>query len=169
MTAPPTLVAVAPAHAAALAALHCLCFDGQPWHRPWDTAEMAAVLALPGARGWLALADDGAADAPEPVGMILVQVAGPEADILTLGVRAGPWRRRGVGGRLLTRAEADLKSLGVDRLCLEVSGDNSSAICFYRNHGYSVCGRRPGYYGSHAGLAVDALVLARDLPPSPPG
>lgn len=161
----PSLVPVGPAHAAVLAALHQACFEDSPWHRPWPEPEMAQLLTLPGVAGWLAMPGD--APDTEPVGLVLVQQAGPEADVLTLGVRPRPWRRRGLGGLMMARAEAALQARGADRLFLEVSEDNATAVCFYAARGYAVVGRRPGYYAAlcaaGTGRTADALVMVRDL------
>lgn len=157
-------------HVAVLAALHRLCFDGQQWHRPWSDVEMGEVLGLPGAQGWLALAGGGeaAGDEGTPVGLLLVQITGPDADLLTIGVCPGPWRRRGVGGLLMRGAEAALHAQGVERLVLEVADDNIGALRFYGRLGYERVGRRPGYYGGACGEAAggpggarcDAIVMA---------
>ncbi|SDE61202.1 GNAT family N-acetyltransferase [Rhodospira trueperi] len=159
------LVVVTPAHAPVLAALHRVCFADQPWHRPWRDSEMAEVLALPGLRGWLATVETPGPDT-DPAGMLLVQIGGDSADILTIATRPGPLRRRGIGRALLARAEADLSGGGVARMILEVAEENSAAIAFYSAHGYTVAGRRPGYYAATGGPSRDALVMARPLLPS---
>jgi len=152
-------------HAAVLAELHRACFDGQPWHRPWSEAEMAQVLALPSTRGWLALArrEGIVATEPEPAGMLLVQVAGPEADILTLCVRPGQWRRRGTAHALITQGEADLRVVGVEQVFLEVATANTSASAFYEKIGYKILGSRPGYYSNKSGQVFDATTRGNTL------
>ncbi|WP_299437754.1 GNAT family N-acetyltransferase [uncultured Rhodospira sp.] len=160
---PLEIVPVAPAHVPVLAELHRVCFIDQPWHRPWDEAEMADVLTLPGLRGWVALAGPEG----EPVGMLLVQIAGDTADIVTLAVRPAPWRRQGIGRALLGHAERDIRSLGATRLVLEVADGNAAGTCFYRSCGYQLLNRRRLYYTHGTDLPRDALVMARDLSEAP--
>lgn len=152
--APITIVPAGPAPAGLLAALHRLCFCGQPWHRAWRRPEMATVLALPSTRSWLALSPSSA-----PVGLLLIQIIAPEAEILTLGVRPGPWRRRGVADRLLAHAGAALADAGVTDLFLEVAAANTGALAFYRQAGFVEVGRRAGYYGTDGPSPVDAVVM----------
>jgi len=154
---------VTPIHAAVLADLHRVCFDGQPWHRPWNETEMAQVLALPGMRGWLALTRHDGILTPEPAGMLLVQVAGPEADILTLGVRPGQWRRRGTAHALIAKGEADLRTAGVEQVFLEVATANTGASAFYEKVGYKILGSRPGYYSGTLGKVFDATTRGNTL------
>ncbi len=56
----------------------------------------------------------GAACAGQPVGLALAR-AGREAELLSIAV-AGPWRRRGVAGRLLAELEVRLAACGSERL-----------------------------------------------------
>jgi len=164
MTPPPLeILPVAPVHVPVLAELHRVCFADQPWHRPWDEAEMADVLTLPGLRGWLALAGPEG----EPVGMLLVQITGDDADIVTLAVRPAPWRRQGIGRALLARAEGDVQALGVARLVLEVADGNAAGTCFYRSSGYQLLNRRRLYYTHGTDQPRDALVMARMLGEAP--
>jgi len=115
---------------------------------------MATVLSLPTTRSWLALSPSSA-----PVGLLLVQCVPPEAEILTLGVRPGPWRRRGVADRLLAEAGAVLADAGVTDLFLEVAAANTGALAFYRQAGFAEVGRRAGYYGTDGPSPVDAVVM----------
>ena len=45
-------------------------------------------------------------------------------------------RGRGIGSELLTAAESELESRGVDAIGLEAMADNDAAISFYRQRGY---------------------------------
>nr|WP_281396676.1 GNAT family N-acetyltransferase [Roseospira visakhapatnamensis] len=139
--------------------MHAACFADQPWHRPWDRAAMDSILALPGVAGWLAVHEA----PPAPVGLLLVQAVVDEADILTLGVLPGCWRRRGIARRLLAHGDASLRAAGVTRWSLEVAEDNAGAVSFYRAHGFVEVGRRRGYFTGEPGRARDALVMARAL------
>jgi len=158
-----SIIPTGAAHAPVLAAVHLACFTDQPWHPPWDQAAMDSILGTPGVTGWLAVADDASAGAPTPIGLLLVQAAVEDADILTLGVCPGPWRRRGVARRLLAEGSAALTDAGVTRLLLEVAETNTGALAFYHAAGFAQVGRRREYFTAGPGPARDALVMARDL------
>jgi ribosomal-protein-alanine N-acetyltransferase len=121
------------------------CFDPH-----WDRAAIAALLALPGSMGWVALVDG------EPRGYVLARMAGGEAEILSIGVLPES-RRQGIGRSLLAAAIA---RLGAQPIFLEVSEDNSAALALYSGPGFLPVGRRRGYYRTAAG-AKDAVVLRR--------
>ena len=130
-----------------LAALHAAAFPA-----PWDAAAFADLL---GQAGVFAETEDD--------GFILVRAVADEAEILTLAVRPEA-RRRGVGGRLVQAAAARAAAIGAERLFLEVAEDNAAARGLYARGGFTETGRRRGYYPRPGGAAVDALVLALNLP-----
>src|SRR5690606_39301837 len=70
------------------------------------------------------------------------------------------WRlqRLGVARALLQDGFARLAEAGVRRCFLEVADDNRAAQALYAGFGFSIVGRRPGYYGQGE-AARDALVL----------
>ncbi len=78
--------------------------------------------------------------------------------IITIDVIASA-RRFGVGSLLLGTAEDRLRAAGCRSIELETAVDNSSALAFYKRHGYSVIKTFPRYYSN----GVDALVLQKDL------
>lgn len=134
-----------------LAGLHAEAFDA-----PWDVAAFASLLASPGV---FVLAEDD--------GLILCRVAADEAEILTLAVRPSA-RRCGLGARLTRDAAAMSAALGASRMFLEVAEDNPAARALYGHLGFRPQGRRRAYYPRPDGPAVDALVLALDLPSALP-
>ncbi len=137
-----------------LAALHAASFD-----QPWDAAAFAIFLADPA--GLCLLVDDAGTG---PLGFVLARRAADEAEILTLAV-APEHRRRGVGRALMRAAQEALAERGARRLFLEVGEDNEAAVALYAGLGFTVAGRRPGYYqqpGRGAG-GGDALLMVRDL------
>ena len=78
-----------------------------------------------------------------------------DAHVTTISVHP-EWRRRGVG-RQLMRGLAELAvTLGARRLTLEVRPSNAGAQNLYREFGFEVVGRRPGYYSDDG---EDALVM----------
>jgi len=136
------------------ATLHGAAFDS-----PWTAQAFGELLAMPGSAGLLA-AQDG-----QPVGLILLQLQPPDAELLTLGVRPDH-RRRGIAAALLDRARDLARQAGAARLLLEVAADNGPALAFYGRHGFQPLSRRPRYYHRAAGPSVDAAILA--LPLAPP-
>jgi [ribosomal protein S18]-alanine N-acetyltransferase len=68
-------------------------------------------------------------------------------------------RRLGVGSELLRAAEVRLAENGCTTVELETAVDNTSAIAFYKRHGYFLIKTVPRYYAN----GVDALVLQKDL------
>ena len=130
-----------------LAALHATSFD-----RPWPAAAFADLVARPGVTA-IAVPD----------GFILIRVVADEAEVLTLAVRPGA-RGRGQGRRLVLEGATVAAAAGAGRLFLEVAEDNAAARALYERAGFSVVGRRPGYYAREGAAAVDALLLSLNLP-----
>jgi [ribosomal protein S18]-alanine N-acetyltransferase len=124
---------------------------------PSDAATVAEILgASPGAAQWregdsrellgwsgvLALVSE---NGNRITGFILGRQVGDEAEILNFAVMLAK-RGRGEGGALLKAAMDEFRGRRVSRLFLEVRESNESGITFYRKHGFSDTGRRPGYY-----------------------
>lgn len=126
-----------------LAALHAAAFAS-----PWSRADLADLLASPGAFALLA----------EGEGFILCRAIAGEAEILTLAV-APAARRRGTGRALVEAAAGVAGTLGAETLFLEVAHDNAAALALYDAAGFSRVGLRKGYYASGA----DAVVMRRAL------
>jgi len=92
------------------------------------------------------------------IGGFLVAHGGPIGHIVTIDVIAAA-RRSGVGSLLLQSAEEKLRAAGSCAVGLETAVDNTSALAFYKRHGYSVIRTWPRYYSN----GVDALVLRKAL------
>lgn len=121
---------------------------------------MREILAMPGATGRLALAGDRLVAGPGPsgpAGLVLWRIAADEAEILTIAVLP-PWRRQGLGRRLVEIAAAEAAQAGATVLFLEVATTNAGGRALYAAAGFNPVGRRRGYYNG-----ADALVLRRDL------
>lgn len=157
----PALVAAGPAHAAVLATLHAACFDDA-----WDEAAFAGLLATPGTRALIAIADGGApisvlGGGGPPLGFVMIRQAADEVEILTIGVLPAA-RRGGVAALLLGGGLADARHAGAATAFLEVAVDNAAARAFYTAQGFTEVGRRARYYERAAGR-VDALILSRPI------
>ena len=68
-------------------------------------------------------------------------------------------RRSGLGSRLMTAAEEELRKAGCGYVSLEVAVDNFSAIKFYKKHGYTGLKILPRYYLN----SLDALLMGKKL------
>ncbi len=147
--------------------------------RPGEGKRAAELVrACPGAADWSA--DDYerlAADAgPEHVcliveqppgivaGLLVARTVAEEAELLNIAVLPEQ-RRLGLGTALLAEALRRLAAAGARKTWLEVRESNQPAIAFYRQHGFTVLGRRRAYYRAPM---EDALLLGRELhAPSP--
>jgi [ribosomal protein S18]-alanine N-acetyltransferase len=137
----------------ALSALHRRCFQTPA---PWSAANFAAFAADP--LVFLLIEGD--------AGFLLGRAVAGEAELLTLAV-APEARRRGLGRKLVGRFLYQARLRGAERAFLEVAADNAAGIALYESAGFSRVGLRRGYYQTPDGNRIDALVLARDLPPVP--
>ncbi len=90
------------------------------------------------------------------VGAIVVWLLVDDAHIGTIAVDA-PYRRQGIGRRMLCIALAELARAGAVSSTLEVRESNLAAQEMYRQFGYETVGRRRGYYPDNG---EDALVMA---------
>ena len=129
-----------------LAEIHAAAFDAG-----WDAEALRTLIERPGA-----------VLEAEADGFALLQVAGDEAEVLTLAVRPSA-RRRGLARDLMTRASARAAGQGATRLFLEVAEDNHAARALYWKCGFEPAGLRRAYYARGGARPVDALVLRRAL------
>jgi ribosomal-protein-alanine N-acetyltransferase len=140
-----------PNDAAALADIHVSALPDA-----WTAAELARWLTMPAVLALAARRQDGLD------GFVLAQVAADEAEILTFAVRPVA-QRLGIGTSLLVALFAELADKRTARIFLEVAADSHAALDFYRNAGFAVISRRPGYYVQAGEAPVDALVMSKAL------
>ena len=119
----------------------------------WSTAQLLTLFALPSARVCLAW------DGDVPCGFAAARIAGPESELLLLGVDPA-WRGRGIGGMLIDAWRSWASGEGAEEYFLEMRADND-AIHLYRNAGFAECGRRPQYYRGSDGIVRDAITMRR--------
>ncbi len=93
------------------------------------------------------------------LGFIVSETSRRAGHIITIDVLPRA-RRFGVGSQLLQSAEQRLAAAGCERVLLETAVDNTSALAFYKRHGYFLVKTVPRYYSN----GVDAFVLQKDLP-----
>ncbi|GLH72663.1 ribosomal-protein-alanine acetyltransferase [Geothrix limicola] len=82
--------------------------------------------------------------------------AAGEAELLRIAVDPAH-RGGGLGRHLLEACQRDLAAEGMPHLFLEVRVSNAPAIRLYEACGWTLCGRRPGYYPD----GEDALLFQR--------
>lgn len=155
MTPDTELVAITAASLKVIEALYGECFD-----EAWVAADIAKIMAMPGAFGFMAMAP-GTADG-QPEGFLLGWCAAGEGEIISVGVRP-PARRRGIGAHLVAAALSHAKSLDVRRLALEVAEDNAAAVGLYRRQGFAIAGSRPNYYRTKAGEPRHAHIMTIEI------
>jgi ribosomal-protein-alanine N-acetyltransferase len=78
-------------------------------------------------------------------GFAIMKYADDEAHLLLLAVRPTQ-RRQGLGSALLAWLETTVQVAGLASVTLEARADNQVACAFYAARGYTVIGRRDGYY-----------------------
>jgi ribosomal-protein-alanine N-acetyltransferase len=120
---------------------------------PWTLATFAGLLKRDGTRLWVAEAEDAV------VGYAAVWMVADQAELGDIAV-AEPWRRRGIGRRLLQTVLDGMADAGIAELFLEVRVSNIGARRLYAAYGFREVGRRRGYY---ARPREDALVLRRPI------
>jgi GNAT superfamily N-acetyltransferase len=104
----------------------------------------------------------------EPVGLANLAVRERDAWIGGVGVVASG-RRAGVGEALMHAVHEEARSLGVERVWLEVIDSNAGARVLYNKLGYEVVQdvevwTLPGAEGEHAGREVPAAEAKAQLP-----
>ncbi len=119
--------------------------------KPWNAPAFAGTLEQPAS---LLVS--------EPGGFVLGLVVLDEAEILALATDPS-LQRQGVGRRLLQAFEAEASTRGAKTVFLEVAAANSPAQRFYSACGYTLTGRRKGYYRHADGTRDDALLMRRAL------
>jgi ribosomal protein S18 acetylase RimI-like enzyme len=75
------------------------------------------------------------------------------------------WRGCGIGMALLSAAAEAARSLGADRLRLELRPSNRVALRLYERAGFTFLGRKPGYYDD----GEDAIRMELTLRPAAGG
>jgi ribosomal-protein-alanine N-acetyltransferase len=143
---------VGPFDVAVIALLHADCFD----EAAWDLRAVTEILGLAGIFGFIAV------EGETPAGFVLARVAADECEILSLGVGRAS-RRRGLGRALLSAALRIAGGAEAKVVHLEVGENNTAALRLYAAEGFSVTGRRGGYYRRPGRADIATLLLSREL------
>lgn len=119
------------------------------WERELEMPGSIALVALDGEKGQDHL-----------LGYIHAWLVAEELQVTTMGVH-GEKRRCGIGTSLLMSLIEQGRKLGMKVVQLEVREGNEGALSFYRRLGFTVLGRRKGYY--YRGRGGDGIMMARDI------
>ena len=118
----------------------------------WTSGDYASA-ARGEMAGWVA------EEKGEMAGFLVARRVAGDSEILNLAVRPSA-RRNGIGSSLLHEAVTWSRSFQADKIFIEVRASNLSALRFYERHGFSVTGRRAGYY---VAPVEDAIMLEAAL------
>ena len=69
----------------------------------------------------------------------------------------------GLGRQLLQATLSVLREAGARRCLLEVRASNAIALALYESEGFTLDGKRSGYYSTRSGAREDALLMSRQL------
>ncbi len=144
------LTPLMPDDANAVAAVHRHSFA-----YPWTAADFLTFANAPECHSVVAWQDGAIA------GVVVLSIAGGDAEILTLAI-APAWRRNGIASSILARAMGDAASKGAEALFLEVGVRNDAALALYERLGFTRAGRRAKYYTTPDG-PEDAIIMKRFL------
>ncbi len=132
---------------AGAAAVEAAAADG------WSAAGIAAALASPAARCWVA------AQGPTVLAFAAFTLAADEANLDALSV-ASAARRQGLARGLLTAALAALRAEGAAVCYLEVRRGNAPARALYAGLGFAEAGLRRNFYSAPR---EDAVLMKKEL------
>ncbi|AFT71709.1 Ribosomal-protein-alanine acetyltransferase [Alloalcanivorax dieselolei B5] len=93
----------------------------------------------------------------EITGFMVLSTVLDEAHLLNIAV-APAWQRRGIARWMLEQAIARAVDGGMSVMYLEVRAGNRGARKLYKQLGFEICGRRPGYYRAEEGYE-DAVLM----------
>lgn len=122
---------------------------------PWTRGNFADALSA-GYGAWVLRQDD------KVLGFCILMFAPDVAHLLVIAV-AKDLHRQGLGGVLLSWCEEQARQRGLEGVLLEVRPSNTSAVAFYKHHGYLQIGVRRGYYPAANGTREDGLVMQKRL------
>ena len=141
-------VAMNLSHVHAVARLEEICF-----HDPWSLNAITSEVSNP-LSAWIV-----ALEGERVVGYVGSQSVIDQADMMNIAVDPD-YRRHGIAEHLVGELETQLRERDVRELLLEVRVSNEPARKLYEKLGFTVVGRRPGYYSRPR---EDALIMRKGL------
>ncbi len=142
-------IAIQPMSVADLQAVSEL--DALSFSQPWSLNAFQTELVNQGARCWVAQAGKRVA------GVLIIWRVLDEAHIATVAVHP-EFRRQGIGSLLLKTGIEAAYAEGARIYHLEVRAGNAAAQKLYKDFGFEVVGRRPGYYKD---TGEDAVLMTK--------
>ncbi len=130
----------------------------------WTERDFEATLALPNVEAQLAVHPSPDVPLASPIGFSLLYHLADEAEILMVAVDPAQ-RRTGVASALLKALMASARQRRHATLFLEVRDGNLPALNLYTRHGFTITGRRRGYYNGGDGVQRDAITMRCVLSP----
>jgi ribosomal-protein-alanine N-acetyltransferase len=118
----------------------------------WSDDDLAGIIKMPSGdqqrvrKGWVAEEESGSAMAGFVVATALCipnMAAECEIEFVFVSTEA---RRRGIGRTLVQTVFAWARELGAEEIRLELRETNTHALRLYERCGFTLVGRRPGYY-----------------------
>ncbi len=149
-TKPPAGIMITPMHADHLADLESMAFS-----IPWSYDALAEELQNPLAVFYVA--ED--VDAESAVGYIGMHHILDEGAVTNIVIHPA-YRRQGIASCLLQEVIRYAEEHAISRITLEVRPSNAAAIALYEKFGFTLDGRRPGFYDSPK---EDALLYSLKL------
>lgn len=131
-----------------IASIEQACFDD-----PWSKGVIGECFSQPHYI-WETFTKDG-----QVVAYACASVSFDEGEILRIAVLPS-YRRLGIGEQVLARVLARLQKQGTEKVFLEVRASNIPAQMLYGKMGFTVIGRRKGYYSGNE----DAVIMERRTP-----
>lgn len=122
----------------------------------WSAAQLRSTMGLTGSWARLIYRD------LDPLGFNLCRRAGPEAELLLVGVIPA-YRGQGIGAALVQAALEAASELNIEAMFLEVRDGNQAAQQLYERAGFVAVGRRRGYYRGRNAETFDAITMRRQL------
>lgn len=135
-------------HLAGIAQLEALCFS-----EPWSEKALELLLSDT-AFGLVCVNDQGV-----PVSYVGLLTVLDEGQITNVATHPA-YRRLGLASTLLDALALEASALSLKTLSLEVRESNLAAVRLYESHGFSVVGKRRGFYKDPR---EDALVMICNL------
>jgi len=128
----------------------------------WTRGQVESALLMPGCEYCLIGADGQTpGDEGPAIGFAMLRHVLDEAELLLFAV-SRPYRKQGIGSRLLRDVLIGARARGTTRMVLEMRQGNPAAH-LYRAHGFTQIGSRPKYYKQPSGERIDAITMAADL------
>ncbi|SDM06765.1 ribosomal-protein-alanine N-acetyltransferase [Modicisalibacter muralis] len=125
-------------------------------HSSWSSTQFDEAFKGQRASLW------GGCEGEELLGYALLYRLPFEAELQAIGV-APQARRRGIARALLRRLCDEARDWRSERLLLEVRESNQAARALYEQVGFTLDGRRRGYYRGADGRGEDALLMSKTL------